>query len=164
MAFTFIVPVPWTDERVQRLKELWARGWSGSQIAHDLGVTRNSVIGKVHRLGLSERQTTKPAVRVKSKPLRIRLNSPPKPRLVIPEPEPMSVCGPITLMELSDKSCRYCVTDDSPFMFCGAPSYEHFPYCAYHCSKAYEAYRPLTPAELETRRRAMAKMRRGLAA
>ncbi|HUF86830.1 MAG TPA: GcrA family cell cycle regulator, partial [Thermohalobaculum sp.] len=46
----------WTDERVEKLKELWAEGVSASQIAKTLGgVTRNAVIGKVHRLGLSNR-------------------------------------------------------------------------------------------------------------
>ena len=50
----------WTDERVARLAKLWAEGLSASQIAADLGgVTRNAVIGKVHRLGLSGR--AKPA-------------------------------------------------------------------------------------------------------
>ena len=46
----------WTDERVEKLKELWTEGMSASQIAKVLGgVTRNAVIGKVHRLGLSNR-------------------------------------------------------------------------------------------------------------
>src|SRR5690625_800180 len=46
----------WTDERVETLKELWAEGKSASQIAKEMGgVTRNAVIGKVHRLGLSNR-------------------------------------------------------------------------------------------------------------
>src|SRR5436305_6152888 len=46
----------WTDERVERLKKLWADGLSASQIAGELGgITRNAVIGKVHRLGLSGR-------------------------------------------------------------------------------------------------------------
>ncbi|MEM6932665.1 MAG: GcrA family cell cycle regulator [Pseudomonadota bacterium] len=49
----------WTDERVEKLKELWAEGMSASQIAKSLGgVTRNAVIGKVHRLGLSNRGTS----------------------------------------------------------------------------------------------------------
>ena len=49
----------WTDERVELLKKLWAEGLSASQIAGRLGsVTRNAVIGKVHRLGLSGRATT----------------------------------------------------------------------------------------------------------
>src|SRR5690348_2830003 len=46
----------WTDERVEQLKKLWADGLSASQIAAELGgITRNAVIGKVHRLGLSGR-------------------------------------------------------------------------------------------------------------
>lgn len=49
----------WTEERVEMLKKLWAEGWSASQIARELGeVTRNAVIGKVHRLGISARSTT----------------------------------------------------------------------------------------------------------
>ena len=48
----------WTDERVEMLKKLWADGLSASQIARKMGgVTRNAVIGKVHRLGLSGRAT-----------------------------------------------------------------------------------------------------------
>ena len=46
----------WTDERVELLKKMWSEGQSASQIAKELGgVTRNAVIGKVHRLGLSNR-------------------------------------------------------------------------------------------------------------
>jgi GcrA cell cycle regulator len=46
----------WTDERVELLKKLWSEGLSASQIAGELGgITRNAVIGKVHRLGLSGR-------------------------------------------------------------------------------------------------------------
>lgn len=52
----------WTDDRVEKLKELWSDGMSASQIAKILGgVTRNAVIGKVHRLGLSNRGPTAPA-------------------------------------------------------------------------------------------------------
>ncbi|TYO91210.1 GcrA family cell cycle regulator [Oceanicella actignis] len=52
----------WTDERVEALKTMWAEGKSASQIAKALGgVTRNAVIGKVHRLGLSNRAAAKPA-------------------------------------------------------------------------------------------------------
>ena len=65
----------WTDERVETLKKLWAEGLSASQIANRLGgVTRNAVIGKVHRLGLSGRTTTsrakapRPRRRAVSKP------------------------------------------------------------------------------------------------
>src|SRR5271154_5454753 len=51
-------PMGWTDERVEQLKSLWTEGLSASQIARALGgVTRNAVIGKVHRLGLAGRAT-----------------------------------------------------------------------------------------------------------
>ena len=51
----------WTDERVETLKRMWAEGQSASQIAKELGgVTRNAVIGKVHRLGLSNRNDEAP--------------------------------------------------------------------------------------------------------
>lgn len=66
----------WTDERVELLKKMWGEGQSASQIAKELGgVTRNAVIGKVHRLGLSNRNTgassdaaTKPAKEKAAKP------------------------------------------------------------------------------------------------
>ena len=67
----------WTDERVEQLKKLWSEGLSASQIAKQLGgVTRNAVIGKVHRLGLSGRAApSRPARRV-AKPSRPRTATP----------------------------------------------------------------------------------------
>ncbi|MGD9864599.1 MAG: GcrA family cell cycle regulator, partial [Pseudodonghicola sp.] len=79
----------WTDERVELLKKMWAEGQSASQIAKELGgVTRNAVIGKVHRLGLSNRSAgAAPAkAEVKEKPA-----EPAKPEIVAkakPEPRP----------------------------------------------------------------------------
>jgi GcrA cell cycle regulator len=59
----------WTDERVDLLKKMWSEGQSASQIAKELGgVTRNAVIGKVHRLGLSNRTTGAPAAGAAAKP------------------------------------------------------------------------------------------------
>lgn len=58
----------WTDERVELLKKMWSDGQSASQIAKELGgVTRNAVIGKVHRLGLSNRTAAQPAKPAKEK-------------------------------------------------------------------------------------------------
>ena len=75
----------WTDERVELLKKMWADGQSASQIAKELGgVTRNAVIGKVHRLGLSNRAggaapakeapkaKANPAAKVEAKPAATR--------------------------------------------------------------------------------------------
>ncbi|MDG2341230.1 MAG: GcrA family cell cycle regulator [Paracoccaceae bacterium] len=59
----------WTDDRVELLKKMWGEGQSASQIAKELGgVTRNAVIGKVHRLGLSNRSTTTTATEAPAKP------------------------------------------------------------------------------------------------
>jgi len=82
----------WTDERVETLKKMWGEGQSASQIAKELGgVTRNAVIGKVHRLGLSNRATAgaappaKPAA-TKEKPA-AAAKAEPKPAAA-PKPKP----------------------------------------------------------------------------
>lgn len=87
----------WTDERVETLKKMWGEGRSASQIAKELGgVTRNAVIGKVHRLGLSNRSSgaattskaqakEKPAAKPKAKPAaKTEAAPPPEPRAVTP--------------------------------------------------------------------------------
>lgn len=61
----------WTEDRVDLLKKLWGDGYSASQIAAQLGeVTRNAVIGKAHRLGLSGRQSTRPSTARTAAPAR----------------------------------------------------------------------------------------------
>ena len=81
----------WTDERVELLKKMWGEGQSASQIAKELGgVTRNAVIGKVHRLGLSNRATTTtaaPKAEAKAKPApKAEAKPTPKPT---PAPKPV---------------------------------------------------------------------------
>ncbi len=74
----------WTDERVELLKKMWGEGQSASQIAKELGgVTRNAVIGKVHRLGLSNRASGTGAAKAaepKSKPAAAATKAEPKPK------------------------------------------------------------------------------------
>ncbi|WP_127561726.1 GcrA family cell cycle regulator [Nioella ostreopsis] len=93
----------WTDERVELLKKMWGEGQSASQIAKELGgVTRNAVIGKVHRLGLSNRTSgsSKPAAPVKEaapKPAPKAAEPAPKPepaKAEKPEPAPEPVARP----------------------------------------------------------------------
>ncbi|MCV2893519.1 GcrA family cell cycle regulator [Lentibacter sp. XHP0401] len=70
----------WTDDRVEVLKKMWGEGQSASQIAKELGgVTRNAVIGKVHRLGLSNRTTTG-AAKTDAKPSTAAPKKPSKPK------------------------------------------------------------------------------------
>lgn len=146
----------WTDERVATLSKLWADGLSASQIAAELGgVTRNAVIGKVHRLGLSGR--AKPAntsaKRPKRAPRASTYNSAPRQKInrdvtgtnvaplrkkiedmVAPESKKLS------LVELTEKTCRWPdgdpATDD--FHFCGHKIKEDTPYCEYHAKMAYQ--------------------------
>lgn len=154
----------WTEERVEVLKKLWAEGHSASQIAKELGgVTRNAVIGKVHRLGLSGRAT--PSRPVKRPPRLAR----PKPRLqpdgsvVTPKPakrtaadEPLRTSEKAalvaalppqrlsdgeaaTILTLRDSMCKWPIGDpaDPKFAFCGRKSTSG-PYCAEHGKVAFQ--------------------------
>jgi GcrA cell cycle regulator len=157
----------WTDERVELLKKLWNDGLSASQIAAELGaVTRNAVIGKVHRLGLSGRAKAPSASTPRPrKPPRAAPSAPPRPALpvargnlalkphAVPAPAPELEVAPLpeidnvvpigercTIMELKEYSCRWPVGDPGKedFRYCGARSATGLPYCAYHCRIAYQ--------------------------
>lgn len=158
----------WTEERVELLKKLWADGLSASQIAAQLGgVSRNAVIGKVHRLKLSGRaRSTSSAPRAKKSPRagaagRSRtggrtVSAPTigatalKPQfqtITVAEPElnPIEdVVAPtplkLKLVELSDKTCKWPIGDPltDEFCFCGHDSDENSPYCSYHARLAFQ--------------------------
>ncbi len=86
----------WTDERVELLKKMWGEGQSASQIAKELGgVTRNAVIGKVHRLGLSNRTSgtpaAKPAKEKPAKPEAAEAKPAPAEEPAAPEPAPTPI-------------------------------------------------------------------------
>lgn len=103
----------WTEERIERLRELWAQGLSASEIAAALGeITRNAVIGKAHRLGLSARPSP-----IKRKP----------------------VVG-ATILSLTERMCKWPVGDprSSDFHFCGSAAQPGTPYCAEHARLAYQ--------------------------
>ncbi len=157
----------WTDERVELLKKLWSEGFSASQIAAEMGgVTRNAVIGKVHRLGLSGRgKTNAPgAARPrKPRPLGTPVAIPPaaaprgntvlaarfapRPEIAPPVPEVRldeDVVIPfserVTIMELREFMCRWPMGDPTKpdFRFCGGRSNGVLPYCAHHSRIAYQ--------------------------
>jgi len=154
----------WTEERVELLKKLWAEGLSASQIAGELGgITRNAVIGKVHRLGLSGRakapsssaprprkpRSASPMVRMSRPAMRgntaLARHALPLYELdPEPEPEPLENIVPIgqrcSLLELSDAKCRWPIGDpgSADFFFCGGKPVGDLPYCAYHARIAYQ--------------------------
>lgn len=154
----------WTDERVETLKTLWDGGLSAGKIASRLGaVSKNSVIGKAHRLGLRRRKaSTKPtrkqsrlgALMTISKARQVRPSIAKaggiKPRVnknihregsALPAADPTDVAR-VTLDELEPHHCRWPVGTPA-HGFCGCQR-AHGPYCEDHARRAYENQ---TPAE-----------------
>ena len=152
----------WTDERVEMLKKLWSEGLSASQIAAEIGsVTRNAVIGKVHRLGLSGRgkakssshQRVKKPSRTPSAPAAIGEQVPLSAGAIAPIPlameqEPVATMDDVvvpmservTIMDLRESMCRWPMGDPTKaeFRFCGARSVTGLPYCTHHSRIAYQ--------------------------
>jgi GcrA cell cycle regulator len=149
----------WTDERVETLKALWLDGLSASQIAKQLGgVTRNAVIGKVHRLGLSGRATPSQPSPVAFKPPRTRPAAPspvihrrpappPAPALEDIRPQPelrltprLEEPGEATVLTLGRHMCKWPIGDpsSSEFTFCGRRAADERPYCVEHAKLAYQ--------------------------
>jgi len=150
----------WTDERVEILKKRWAEGLSASQIAAELGgITRNAVIGKVHRLGLSGRAKSPSSAaprprkpRAHAQMLRVsrpsvRGNTALAYAYEIdaePEPELIDNIIPLgqrrSLLELTEETCRWPIGDpgSADFFFCGGQTLTSLPYCAYHSRIAYQ--------------------------
>ena len=187
----------WTDERVETLKRMWGEGQSASQIAKELGgVTRNAVIGKVHRLGLSNRAgaggnaakpaakekpavaaaPVKPAAKPAAKTKAAPASTPPKEeqeldengipisaarRAIIPAGQPLppqpsaneispealakvneveKTAKRLTLMELTEKTCKWPVGDPATedFWFCGLSVQQGKPYCEAHVGVAFQ--------------------------
>ncbi|ADZ71696.1 GcrA cell cycle regulator [Polymorphum gilvum SL003B-26A1] len=147
------------------LKKLWGEGLSASQIAAELGgITRNAVIGKVHRLGLSGRAKTQaPASKprrkngggqgagsrpVQSQPqsrgataLKLDVEAIPQAKQ---EVEPVAELVPMaeraTILTLTERTCKWPIGDpgSEDFYFCGRHSEPGVPYCPYHCRIAYQ--------------------------
>jgi GcrA cell cycle regulator len=157
----------WTEEKIELLRKLWLDGMSASRIASELaeGLTRNAVIGKVYRLGLSGR--TKPTAIVSPAP-RARERHPPRPAVTasaampivhgntalalrpamivepvaeIVEDVVVAFAEPVTIVDLRESMCRWPIGDpgSAEFRFCGAANRAGAgPYCAHHATKAYQ--------------------------
>ena len=157
----------WTDQRVELLGKLWLEGRSASQIAGELGlgVTRNAVIGKVHRLGLAGRPKTAAVAQGRSKPKLVARAAPddrhkadnvfdravtpiqiPIKAFATPIPQTSSdVVIPfserVTIMDLRESSCRWPMGDPTSveFRFCGARTgMVSGPYCLAHSRLAFQ--------------------------
>lgn len=140
----------WNDERVELLKKFWAEGLSASQIASKMGgVTRNAVIGKVHRLGLSGRAA--PAKPQRGRSFEKEFDDfaedavAPVMKPVIPEPEfiaplVLDTGDKATVATLKNNMCKWPIGDPArdDFHFCGQSTGAGKSYCAYHARLAFQ--------------------------
>ena len=138
----------WTEEKVSKLKELWGKGNTASQIAEIIGgISRNAVIGKAHRLNLSAKIKTRTATSNKNFENSIEQNNVQSKRgrkskfksLIIEkdfEPE-----NPKQLEALTDNDCKYPIghPNEKGFYFCGRKSLKDFSYCKLHLLYAYQS-------------------------
>ena len=137
----------WTDEKVAKLKELWGKGNTASQIAEIIGgMSRNAVIGKAHRLNLSAKVKTRAAtsnqnfdnsLEQKGLVIKRKRNSKFKSLIIDKDFEPEN---PKQLEELDESLCKWPIghPDEKSFYFCGRSSLKDFSYCKLHLLYAYQ--------------------------
>ncbi|MBN1783351.1 MAG: hypothetical protein JW812_00085 [Alphaproteobacteria bacterium] len=149
----------WTINSISKLKKLWDKGISTSEIGTKLGFSKNAIVGKAHRLGLKSRSNTV----IK----KIKRKKVPTPKVQIESPAPIesqtiknverdsSVLQStpiitktkssgkkikiIEMMDLKKDMCRWPLGDPRhpDFSFCGEPTFKNKPYCLTHCTEAY---------------------------
>ena len=124
----------WNEENIRELRRLWDAGYSASAIGKQIGITKNAVIGKAHRLGLKSRPSPiKRGGATKAAIAPVLRKAPPveAPPMPAPRPAPRKIAnGPSCLWPIGDPGT-------ADFRFCGKPSIAGKPYCAEHCAKAY---------------------------
>ena len=137
----------WTEEKVAKLKELWGKGNTASQIAEIIGgISRNAFIGKAHRLNLSAKIKTRTAIsnqkfenKLEAKELKTKRGSRSKFKSLIIEKD-FEPENPKQLEELSENCCKWPIghPNEKSFYFCGRSSLKDFSYCKLHLLYAYQ--------------------------
>ena len=137
----------WNEEKVNKLKELWGKGNTASQIAEIIGgISRNAVIGKAHRLNLSAKIKTRAATSnqnfensLEEKNNKIKRGRKSKFKSLIIEKD-FEPENPKQLEELDESSCKWPIghPDEKDFYFCGRSSLKDFSYCKLHLLYAYQ--------------------------
>ena len=137
----------WTDEKVSKLKELWGKGNTASQIAEIIGgISRNAVIGKAHRLNLSAKIKTRVGSssknynrKIEESKIQSRRGRKSKFKSLIIEKD-FEPENPKQLEELDENSCKWPIghPDEKNFYFCGRSSLKDFSYCKLHLLYAYQ--------------------------
>ena len=138
----------WTEEKVAKLKELWGKGNTASQIAEIIGgISRNAVIGKAHRLNLSAKIKTRTATSnqnfensLEEKNMKTKKFRRGKFKSLIIEKD-FEPENPKQLEELTDNDCKYPIghPNEKDFYFCGRSSLKDFSYCKLHLLYAYQS-------------------------
>jgi|TARA_B110000967_G_C18559562_1_gene399470 GcrA cell cycle regulator len=137
----------WTNEKVLKLKKLWTKGHTASEIAGMLGeTTRNAVIGKAHRLNLEERAPSK--AKLNSGKNQINTSQPKLKGSASRKSKFNSILldknfereNPTTLEHLTDQTCKWPSghPDEENFYFCGRKPVDAFPYCKLHVLYAFQ--------------------------
>ena len=142
-----VISMPWDENNVNKLRDLWDQGLPTAQIGKLLGFTKNAVVGKAHRIGLERRPS--PIRRTAVKPDRKKARSPVMPKLNFetnketnsPQKENL-VFQPAVKNLINTNPKRGCEwpeghPDEVDFHFCGKERFEDKPYCIKHCSVAY---------------------------
>ncbi len=139
--------MPWDENNVAKLRDLWDQGLPTAQIGKLLGFTKNAVVGKAHRIGLERRPS--PIRRSAVKPDRKKARSPVMPKLnfeskqeeIRPVNETSSFQPVVKNLFNSSvkRGCEWPVghPDENDFHFCGKDRFEEKPYCLEHCAVAY---------------------------
>ena len=138
----------WDEAKVQKLRELWGKGNTASQIAEIIGgISRNAVIGKAHRLNLSAKIKTRAVASNKDfetsmqeKGTKVKRGRRSKFKSLIIEKD-FEPENPKQLEELEDGVCRYPIghPNEKNFYFCGRTSLKDFSYCKLHLLYAYQS-------------------------
>jgi len=153
-----ISPSTWSTDRIDQLKRCFDAGLTCSQIAREIGVTRNAVIGKMNRMGLSRprdvlsAQMRRASKLARAKPERNwrRLTIIAQRKMLrdaypIAEPEEIPIYNGrgCTLLELKQGQCRWPINEPGAenFCFCGNEAFQGFSYCAGHARLAYRSTR-----------------------
>ncbi len=139
----------WTDKKIEKLKSLWDKGVPTAEMGKLLGVSKNAIVGKVHRLGLSNR-VSPIGKSVKSSLKSVAVVSAKKNTSVIEgvenlvsknkQKEVKNFKG-VSLLELQADKCTWPIgeADDGSFLFCGKDVFKNKSYCLEHCVEAYSA-------------------------